>query len=552
MSHESLDSAFDALIDVNVPVHRLVTGCTFTEGPIWHPVKDYLLFSDMPADKRRRWDSSGVSEVSNATYKANGMTYDDELNLIVCEHASSSLVRLAPDGTRTVLASHFEGRELNSPNDVCQHSGGALYFTDPYYGRLPHFGVERPRQLGWQGVFRVLPGTDASQDPDLLVDRYLFSQPNGLCFSPDETQLYVNDTEQANIRVFDVDNDGRLRNGRLFASGIRDAKIPGVPDGMKCDEHGNVWVTAPGGLWVYNPAGRLLGKISIPELSANLHWGGADWRTLFVCATHSLYSVTTRTGPRTEPFMRHSGTGSARWANGGATGGTNRASVAESSVIARDSSTGGRATAKPELASSLMLDADRCALIIQDMQNDVVSDGGAFADSGSPLHCRQQGAVENIRRLAAACRNKGIPVIHVWFQCEPGHPGITLNAPLFEGLVDSNALIRGTWGAAPVDGLEPVAGDHIVTKMRMSAFEGTALETILKSEGRDIIIETGAWTNMSIEHTARTGADKGYTMVIPEDGCSTMNADWHNAAISYALTNVAAVTRVSVVVEALQ
>jgi gluconolactonase len=185
------------------------------------------------------------------------------------------------------------------------------------------------------------------------------------------------------------------------------------------------------------------------------------------------------------------------------------------------------------------------------MQNDVVMDGGAFAESGAPQHCREQNCIENIRRLAKHCRRRGVPVIHVWFVVEPGGPGMTLNAPLFEGVVSGNAMVRDTWGAQPVSGLEPQPGDHIVRKMRMSAWEGTSLETILKAEGRDVLIETGAWTNMSIEHTARTGADKGYVMIIPEDGCSTMNADWHNASINYAMQNVAAVTKTHEVIAAL-
>ena len=216
----------------------------------------------------------------------------------------------------------------------------------------------------------------------------------------------------------------------------------------------------------------------------------------------------------------------------------------------------GRSASRPAGASApgdtdLVLDPSRCALIIQDMQNDVVMEGGAFAASGSPQHCREQNCIDNIRKLAEHCRRHSIPVIHVWFIVEPGARGMTLNAPLFEGVVSGNAMVRDTWGAAPVDGLEPEPGDHIVTKMRMSAWEGTNLETILKAEGRDILIETGAWTNMSIEHTARTGADKGYVMIIPEDGCSTMNADWHNASISYAMGNVAAVTKTHEVIRAL-
>ena len=203
------------------------------------------------------------------------------------------------------------------------------------------------------------------------------------------------------------------------------------------------------------------------------------------------------------------------------------------------------------LARGLRLDPSRCALIIQDMQNDVVMEGGAFAASGSPAHCRQQNAIENIRRLADACRARGVTVIHVWFLVEPGAPGVTMNAPLFEGLLETNAMVRGSWGSAPVAGLERKAGDHVVEKNRMSAWEGTWLETILKSLRRDVVIVTGAWTNMSIEHTARTGADKGYMMVVPEDSCSTMNADWHNASINYALQNVSAVTKTDDVIAAL-
>ena len=136
---------------------------------------------------------------------------------------------------------------------------------------MPVYGVERPRQLGFQGVYRVPPGGGA---PQLLVDRYLFDQPNGLCFSPDEKLLYVNDTVQTLIRVFDVAADGSLSNGRMFASGIRSSLEQGVPDGMKCDERGNVWVTGPGGVWVYAPSGDLIGKVRVPELVANLAWGG--------------------------------------------------------------------------------------------------------------------------------------------------------------------------------------------------------------------------------------------------------------------------------------
>lgn len=525
MANEAIRPAFRQLVDEYAPVRQLGSGFTFTEGPIWHPHDHYLLFSDMPGDVRRRWDRAGVREVLSPTHMANGLTYDADLNLLMCEHATSSLARLRPDGRREVIASHYEGRELNSPNDVIVRSDGSIYFSDPWYGRMPVFGVERPRELGFQGVYRVPPGA-VGAEPQLVVDRYQFSMPNGLCFSPDEKLLYINDTEQANIRVFNVVADGSLSGGRIFASGIKDTLKPGVPDGMKCDQLGNVWVTAPGGLWVYDPAGALIGKVPIPELAANLHWGGPDWRTLFVCASTSLYAVETKVGPRNEPFMRASSGAAA--------------------------SSGARSATGPAEGDGLRLDPSRCALIIQDMQNDVVMDGGAFAASGAPQHCREQNAIEHARQLAERCRALGIPVIHVWFIVQPGAPGVTLNAPLFEGLVEEKAMVEGTWGAEPVLGLEAKPGDHIVRKMRMSAWEGTSLETILKAEGRDTIIETGAWTNMSIEHTARTGADKGYLMIIPEDACSTMNADWHRASVDYAMQNVAAVTTTRQVLDALR
>jgi len=202
------------------------------------------------------------------------------------------------------------------------------------------------------------------------------------------------------------------------------------------------------------------------------------------------------------------------------------------------------------MSDELTLDPARCALLVQDMQNDVIIEGGAFAESGSPAHAKEQNVVANVADLAAACRSKGIPVFHVWYVVEEGAPGLKLNAPLFEG-VKAGAMVRGTWGAAPAEGLEPQDGDYVVEKMRMSAWQGTRLENMLAGLGRDTVIVTGAWTNMSIEHTARTGADKGYYMVVPEDGCSTMNADWHNASINYALQNVSTVTSCAAVKKAI-
>jgi gluconolactonase len=197
------------------------------------------------------------------------------------------------------------------------------------------------------------------------------------------------------------------------------------------------------------------------------------------------------------------------------------------------------------------VDPGRAALIIQDLQNDVMMDGGAFAESGAPKHAKEQNVVENVKQLADACRAAGIAVIHVHYIVEEGAPGLKVNAPLFEGVKRENALVRGTWGAAAADGLEPQEGDLVVEKMRMSAWQGTKLDLLLAGLGRDAVIVTGAWTNMSVEHTARTGADKGYFMIVPEDGCSSMNADWHNASINFALQNVSTVTTCAAVLEAL-
>jgi len=539
MSNEVIDPTFSDLIDENAPVEQLGTGFTFTEGPIWHPVEHHLLFSDMPGDARRRWDASGVAEVMRPSNKANGMTYDAALNLIVCEHSTSSLVRFWPDGTREVLCTHFEGRELNSPNDVVVKNDGSIYFTDPTYGRMEHFGVPRETEMGFQGVYRLPPDHRPGDEPQLVSDRYQFNQPNGLCFTPCQRWMWVNDTNQANIRFFDVAEDGRLTNGRIFASGIRDSTKAGLPDGMKCDEKGNIWVTAPGGVWIYDFHGKLIGKLNVPEMVANLHWGGENWDTLFLCASTSLYRVKTKVKPRREPFMESSASAPAHFPEVAPVAMPNP--PMPSASAAASSGDGG----------PMRIDPNRAVLIIQDMQNDVIIDGGAFADSGSPEHAKQQNVIENSKRLADACRRKGVLVIHVWLVCEPGHPAMKPNCPLVEGLMGANALVRGTWGVAPVPGLEQQAGDLVVEKMTMSAWESGRLENYIKGAGRDTIINTGAWTNMSVEHTARTGADKGYAIILPEDACSTMNADWHRASIEYAMTNVATVTTVDEVIAAI-
>ncbi len=305
MAVEVRSDKLTQLVDENVEVEQLGSGFTFTEGPIWNPQGQYLLFSDMPGDTRRRWDESGgVSVVASPSNKGNGMTLDTSGRLIVCEHSTSSVVAMDADGKgsgREVLASHYDGKELNSPNDVVIHSSGAIYFSDPTYGRMPGFGVEREQDLDFQGVYRIPPG---GGDTELMVDD--FGQPNGLCFSPDESLLYINDTTKAHIRVFDVGSDGKLSGGRLVAENIGTASLEKLDlvDGMKCDERGNIWITGPNGVWVIGPDGEVLGVVGIPESVGNLHWGGPDWSWMFVCASTGLYRFQTKTSARREPFMR--------------------------------------------------------------------------------------------------------------------------------------------------------------------------------------------------------------------------------------------------------
>jgi gluconolactonase len=293
------------LIAEDAEVEQLGTGFTFTEGPIWNPKGKFLLFSDMPGDVRRRWDeTSGVTEVMRPSNKGNGMTLDAQGRLIVCEHSTSSVVRMDPDGTgagREVLASHYQGKELNSPNDVVVKSDGSIYFSDPTYGRMPGFGVERQQDLDFQGVYRLPAG---GGEPDLLVSD--FEQPNGLCFSPDESLLYINDTPRAHIRVFEVQSDGSIANGRVFAERIGTGELEkgGLVDGMKCDERGNIWVTGPDGVWIFNSDGEHLGVLEVPESVGNLNWGGPDWNWLFIPSSTSVYRARCKVAGNRLSYMR--------------------------------------------------------------------------------------------------------------------------------------------------------------------------------------------------------------------------------------------------------
>ena len=286
------------LVDEAATVERLATGFEFTEGPVWSP-DGHLLFSDIPGNVIRRWDeATGIEEWRRPSNKSNGLTYDAEQRLITCEHATSQVTRTEPDGAVTTIASHYEGKELNSPNDVVVASDGSIYFSDPPFGRMAGFGVEREQELDFQGVYRLAA---ESGELTLLVDD--FQTPNGLCFSPDESLLYVNDSMRMQIRVFEARADRTLGNGRIFFTEPGSPE-DGVPDGMKVDELGNVYCTGPGGIWVLSPEAEHLGTIEVPEGVANLNWGDPDWRTLYITATHSLYRLRLKVAGARLTYMR--------------------------------------------------------------------------------------------------------------------------------------------------------------------------------------------------------------------------------------------------------
>lgn len=272
------------LIDADAELEQLGTGCEFTEGPVWHAEGKFLLFSDIPANQMKKWTAEeGITNFRVPSGKSNGLTYDKQGRLIAAEHANRRVSRTEADGTVVTIASHYEGKRLNSPNDVVVKSDGSIYFSDPPYGLTADYGIEGEQDLDFQGVYRL---SADGQTLTLLIDD--FDRPNGLCFSPDESILYIDDTERMHIRAFDVQPDGTIANGRIFAEEEGD---DGVPDGMKIDVHGNVYLTGPGGIWIFDASGEHLGVLQISEQAANLGWGGDDWSTLFITASTSLYSI---------------------------------------------------------------------------------------------------------------------------------------------------------------------------------------------------------------------------------------------------------------------
>ncbi|MGJ8720345.1 MAG: SMP-30/gluconolactonase/LRE family protein [Salinibacterium amurskyense] len=261
----------------------LLTGFKFLEGPVWDAANDRLIFSDIPGNAMYSWSAmTGRSVFREPSQMANGNALDHEGRLISCHHEISSVSRTEADGSVVILASHYQGAELNSPNDVVVGPDGAIYFTDPTYGRQDYFGVAREPQLEFRGLYRI--GTDGVLS--LLADD--FDQPNGLCFTT-EGALLVCDTERSHIRRFDVSEPDAVTGGEVWAT--IGGEGDGAPDGLKCDRRGNVYCTGPGGVHVFDSTATWLGVVEVPEVCANFTFGGGDGGTLFLTASTSLYSI---------------------------------------------------------------------------------------------------------------------------------------------------------------------------------------------------------------------------------------------------------------------
>ncbi|MHB1457272.1 MAG: SMP-30/gluconolactonase/LRE family protein [Armatimonadota bacterium] len=273
--------AFGKLISPDAKVEKVAGGFNFTEGPVWSK-EGYLVFSDIPANMIRKVDQNGkVSTINDRSGHANGLTFDLEGRLIACEHGNRRVTRVELDGSMTVLADKYNGRRFNSPNDVVVKSDGSIYFTDPPYGVRPE-----DREMQYQGIYRI----NSNGKIKLLVKD--MKCPNGLAFSPDEKILYVADSsERLHVKAFDVNPDGTLSNGRIFAN--LKTGVEGPPDGMKVDKAGNLWTTGPGGVWVFNKEGVLLGTIKFPQITANCAWGDEDGTTLYAASTTAVYRIKT-------------------------------------------------------------------------------------------------------------------------------------------------------------------------------------------------------------------------------------------------------------------
>jgi gluconolactonase len=304
-----MDPDLDRILPPTAKIEKVAEGFQFVEGPVWYRPSGYLLFSDIPGNVIMKWSPADGATVfrahifegeypAGAQVGSNGLTLDQQGRIIAAEHGNRRVSRIAQDGKLTVLADRFEGRRLNSPNDVVVKRNGDIYFTDPPFGLLrPGQGLQDAlksplRELDFNGVFRI---SAAGKVEAVAKD---LSLPNGLAFSPDEKKLYVANSADKSWSVYDVKPDGRLTNGRIFYDANQET-APGVPDGMKVDTAGNIWATGPGGILVISPQAKLLGVILFPEVPANCAWGGTNGKTLYVTARTGLYRIQTNvTGVR--------------------------------------------------------------------------------------------------------------------------------------------------------------------------------------------------------------------------------------------------------------
>ena len=280
---EPLSPKFRDLLDRNAKLEKVATGFGFTEGPIWDPA-GFLYVSDETSNKIFRVYPNGKKEEVIALGDPDGNTFDRQHRLIDCASVLRAIIEVTPDGKYKILADRYEGKKLNSPNDVIVGPDGALYFTDPTLDLVKGEKQEIP----FQGVYRL----DESGNLRLLTKDLI--QPNGLAFSPDGKRFYVDDDHKRNIRVYDVTADGTLSTGRIFGEETG-GKDDGVPDGIKVDKSGNLFITGPKGIWVWDAKGNHLGTIVMPEQPANLTWGDKDYRTLYITATTSVYRLETKT-----------------------------------------------------------------------------------------------------------------------------------------------------------------------------------------------------------------------------------------------------------------
>ncbi len=283
-SIEVHDTRIGEIVEAGTPLEKVASGFRFLEGPVWDPYDRTLIFSDIMGNGLFLKDSDDVISVFREnSYLANGNTYDQSGRLLTCEHGTSRVTRTEKDGTYAVLASHYQGKELNSPNDIIVARDGSVFFTDPTPGRMARVGIPREQELDFQGVFRI----DPQGQLHLLADD--FSKPNGLCLSLDERFLYVNDTDLQHIRRFTLTADGVLEDGRVWVELHGDE--PGVADGMKIDSQGYLYCSGPGGVQVYDSEAELIGRLLTPEIAANFTWGDDDLCSLYLTATTSLYRL---------------------------------------------------------------------------------------------------------------------------------------------------------------------------------------------------------------------------------------------------------------------